>query len=79
MLRENKHYRTLWQTFFGAVRALGLLLLCAFLALFLDKDESPVVVVEVAYASLSVLVALRLYRSVWILRQLVELIAKPTT
>ena len=78
LLRESKHYPTLWRTFFSAVSALALLLICSLAGLVLDRDDCPVVVVEVAYASLAVLVALRLYRSVWILRQLVEIIAKPT-
>ena len=78
LLRESKHYPTLWRTFFGAVRALALLLVCAFLGLVFDRDDNPVVGVEVAYLSLCLLAALRLHRSVWILRQLVNLIAKPS-
>ena len=77
VLRESEHYPTLWHTFFGAVRALGLLLVCAFLALVFDRDERPIVTFPIAYAGLGVLVGLRLYRSVWILRRLVDLIAKP--
>ena len=78
LLRENEHYATLWKTFFGAVSALGSILLCALVALLLDRDASPVVGLEIALAGLCVLAILRLYRSVWILRQLVDLIAKPS-
>lgn len=77
LLRESRHYPTVWRTFFGAVHALGLLLLCAFLGLVLDRDQSPVVALEVAYVALCILAALRLHRSVRILRQLVDVIAKP--
>ena len=77
VLRESKHYPALWRTFFGAVSALGLLLVCAFLALVFDRDERPIVALEIAYVGLCVLAGLRLYRSVWILRRLVDLIAKP--
>ncbi|MXX85341.1 MAG: hypothetical protein F4Y71_02675 [Acidobacteria bacterium] len=79
IVRKSKHYRTVWRTFFAAVHALGLLLLCAFLALVFDREERPVLVLEVAYAALCLLAGLRLYRSVWILRRLVDLIAKPNT
>ena len=78
LLRENKNYPTVWRNFFSGVRFLGLLLICAFLGLVFDGEERSVLGLEVVYVALVMLCTLRLSRSVWILRQLVDLLAKPT-
>lgn len=72
VLRNSTHFPTVWRSFFRAIHALGWLLIISMLALILDRDERPVVVLEIAFLGLCVLAGVRLCRSLWILRRMVE-------
>jgi hypothetical protein len=80
LVRESSHYPTLWKTFAEANRALGLATVMSLLALIFDRDHSPSRLIFFAVVYAALLAALRVGRSIWILEQVVRLVAgkKPT-
>jgi len=75
LVRESSHYPTLWKTFAAANRALGLATVMSFLALIFDRDHCPSRLIFFAVVYAALLAALRVGRSVWILEQVVRLVA----
>lgn len=78
VVRESKHYPTLWETFFSTVTALTILLIISFVSLLFDRDDRPLLWLEVVFFSFFVLSMVRLVRSITMLKRIVWLIAKPS-
>lgn len=77
LVRKSKHYPELWNAFNHAIRALGLATLIALAALILDRDTKPFCSLTYAAALATLLAALLLGRSIWVLEQLVAVVSKP--
>lgn len=77
VVRKSKHYPELWNAFNHAIRALGLATLIALAALLLDRDAKPFYLLSYATALATLLATLLLGRSIWVLEQLVIIVAKP--
>lgn len=75
IVRNSKHYPELWNAFNHAIRALGLATLVALAALILDRDSKPFCLLSYAATWVTLLAALLLGRSVWVLEQLVAVVA----
>jgi hypothetical protein len=77
IIRESAQNITLWKLFFSGTRALAFATLVALIALIFDRDEKPrpflipIVFYAVALASV------RLFRVVWALEWIVEILVKP--
>lgn len=74
VVRESKHYPTLWNVFTATIRTLGLATVVALLGLILDRDSSPMKGVLYLTVFTSVLAALRLGRCVWVLENVITLV-----
>lgn len=77
VVRNSKHYPELWNAFNHAIRALGLATLVALVALIFDRDSKPHCYLSYAAVMATLLAALLLGRSVWVLEQLVTIVARP--
>jgi len=78
LVQESNHYPTLWKTFAAANRALGLATVASFLALIFDRDRSPSRLIFFAVFYAAMLAALRVARCIWILEQVVRVVAGKT-
>jgi len=78
LVQESSHYPTLWKTFATANRALSLATVASFLALIFDRDSSPSRLIFFAVFYSAMLAALRMARCVWILEQVVRVVAGKT-
>lgn len=74
VVRESKHYPTLWKVFTATIRTLGLATVVALLGLILDRDNSPTKAVLYLTVFASLLGALRLGRCVWVLENVITLV-----
>lgn len=74
VVRESKHYPTLWKVFTATIRTLGLATVVALLGLILDRDSSPIKAVLYLTVFASILGALRLARCVWVLENVITLV-----
>lgn len=74
VVRESRHYPTLWKVFTATIRTLGLATVVALLGLILDRDGSPMKWVLYFTVFTMILAALRLSRCVWILENVIELV-----
>lgn len=75
VLRESKHYPTLWKVFTATIRTLGLATVVALFGLILDRDNHPINVVLYLTVFASVLAVLRLARCAWVLENVITLVA----
>jgi hypothetical protein len=78
VVRESKHYPTLWRTFQAAIRALALGTAAALVALIADRDRDPEHAVFVALVFATALVIVRLARAIWILQRVLGLAVRPS-
>ena len=78
VLRESQHYSALWKTFFQAIRLLGALTLTALACLIWDNEKAPVAWLVIPLCLFAALAAVRLLRVIWILEQIVTIVAKPS-
>lgn len=79
LLKKSKHYPKLWKTFFQAIQCLGILTIVVLVSLILDKEDAPIswlVIPVVLFVGLSVV---RLTRAIWILEQIIQILAMPTS
>ena len=74
VVRESKHYPTLWKVFTATIRTLGLATVVALSGLILDRDSSPMKWVLYFTVFASILAALRLARCVWVLENVITLV-----
>ena len=77
IVRESKHYTMLWKVFVSAIKVLGLTTLAALVGLLLDRDTTPNRLVFHAFVFLALLAALRLARCVWVLENVIAIVAAP--
>jgi len=78
VIRESKHYATLWRVFISSIRALGLATAIALLGLVLDRDSRPCQPVLVLNLFGIVLASQRLLRCIWVLENVVALVSAPS-
>lgn len=76
IVRESKHYRTLWDVFLATIRTLGFATFVALVALVLDRNSDPVRPVTVLVAFVTLLSTARLARSVWVLENVISIVVK---
>lgn len=79
IVRESRHYSTLWQVFRWTIRTLALATVAALVALILDRDKAPRTVCLYLSTFFGLLAAVQLARTIWVLEQVVKVvsIAKP--
>lgn len=75
IIRQSRHYPTIWRVFFAAIRALGMATLLALAALVLDRDSQPRYIVLYVMVFAVVLAILRLARCAWVLENVIELVS----
>lgn len=74
---ENEEgWRDLWKTLFSTIRWLGVAALFALMALVLDRYDSPRLWLAHAVLILTMIVIVRLWRSVWVLEEIIKLIVR---
>lgn len=78
VVRESKHYPTLWKVFTATIRTLGLATVVALLGLILDRDSSPAKWVLHMTVFATILATLRLSRCVWVLENVISLVTGPS-
>jgi len=74
MLRESEHYPTLWRTFTSTIRFLGLATLSGLAALLGDRDAATDSVLMILCATTTLLAAMRVARSAWVLEQTIKVV-----
>jgi len=77
IVRDSEYYDHLWDTFKAAIRALALATIAALGGLVLDRGREPLLLVMIANVFSISLAALRLWRVIWVLENIVSLIIKP--
>jgi hypothetical protein len=75
IIRQSKHYTTLWRVFTSAIRALGLATAVALIGLVIDRDNHPIWLCLVLTVFATVLAFLRLLRCIWVLENIVALVS----
>jgi hypothetical protein len=78
IVRESKHYPTLWQVFIAAIRALAFSTIVCIVALVLDRDKQIIHGVMYVAAFGCILAAARVARCVWVLENIIKLVAQPS-
>lgn len=73
VVRESKHYPTLWKVFTATIRTLGFATVVALLGLILDRDSSPMKSVLYLTVFSTMLATFRLGRCVWVLENVITL------
>ena len=76
LLRKSFHYKTLWRVFISSIRSLSFATAAALFGLVLDRDNHPWYQILTANVFASSLAAVRLFRCIWVLENIVDLIAK---
>lgn len=78
IVRKSKFYPQIWQVCFSTIRALSLTLLISLLGLFLDfrTDDSSYEWLMVALLYGGLLSLLRIYRSIWVLENVIGIFSK---
>jgi hypothetical protein len=77
VVRNSKHYPTLWKVFMATIRASGIATIVALVALILDRDTSPASILLYVCVWSTSLAVLRLVRCLWVLEQVVILVTGP--
>lgn len=75
VVRESEHYPTMWKVFTTTIRTLGFATVVALFGLILDRDNHPIDAMLYLTVFASVLAALRLARCVWVLENVITLVA----
>jgi hypothetical protein len=76
IIRQSRHYPTLWRVFFAAIRALGLATLLALAGLIFDRDNTPRDWVLYLTIFASLLAILRVARCAWVLENVIDLVTR---
>ncbi len=75
-VRESTQYSSMWRMFLAATRGLGLLTLASVAALIVDSDAHAAWAMTYAVLFLSVLSALQVATCMWILENIVTILAR---
>lgn len=78
VLRDSPYYQDLWDTFLSTIKWLGIATILALIALVFDRNEASLSTVIYAVFFASVIVTLRLMRSVWILQRVINALTRPS-
>lgn len=78
IIRNSRHYTTLWKVFTSTIRALGLATIVALAALILDRDTAPNRLFLYFCVWASTLAVLRLIRCLWALENVIGLVTAPS-
>jgi hypothetical protein len=77
VVRDSRHYPTLWRVFLSAIKALGVATIAALIGLVFDRDSAPCRWVLYGCVLTAILAFLRLARCIWVLENIVSLVAAP--
>lgn len=73
VVRESKHFPTLWKVFSATIRALGLATIVSLVGLLADRDEVPVYFISYLLMFSFLLSCVRIARTVWVLENIIAL------
>ncbi len=75
IVRNSKHYPTLWRVFRWTIRTLAVATVAALIALVLDRDKAPWMLWLYICAGFALLAAAQLARTIWVLEQVVSAVS----
>jgi hypothetical protein len=75
VVRGSKHYPTLWRVFTASIRALAFATVVSVIALVIDRDGQPNRTILCLLVFAVVLAALRIWRCVWVIEQIIFLVS----
>lgn len=78
VLRESPYYQDLWDTFLSTIKWLGAATAVALIAVIFDRGQEPVFFLIHAVFFATIIVVLRLVRSVWILEKVIKALTGPS-
>lgn len=78
VLRNSQHYPTLWRTLFQSTWFLGGLTIAGLVCIIWDRENAPTTWLVIPLALFVCLSIVRLARVVWILEQVIGILAKPS-
>jgi hypothetical protein len=78
VVRESKHYPTLWRVYIAAIRVLAFATIICVVALVLDRDKQIVHWVMYLAAFGCILATARVARCVWVLENIIALVSRPS-
>lgn len=74
IVRESRHYATLWHVFSAAMRSLALATVVALAGLIADRDAAPVHALLCLAVTTTLLAGLRVARTIWVFERLIALV-----
>ncbi|WZP00960.1 hypothetical protein EP7_002622 [Isosphaeraceae bacterium EP7] len=77
IVRNSKHYPSLWASFTHTIRILGLATIVSIVSLICDRDSNSVIALTYMEIYIVFLSVLLLCRSIWALERVVEVVASP--
>jgi hypothetical protein len=77
IVRQSKHYSTLWDVFKSAIRVLAFSTIISLIGLVLDKDLSPINFILYINIFAAILAFLRIARCIWVLENIIAIVTKP--
>jgi hypothetical protein len=77
LLRQSRHYPTIWKIFKAAMRALAFATVAAVVALLVDRDRSPAWWLVYVNSFTALWAGLRLWRCLWIFNKIVAILTGP--
>ena len=75
VLRNSRHYSTLWKIFKSTIWSLAVVTVCALVCLVWDRDDTPLLYLTIIFIYLVLRVLFRMGRVLWVLEKIIELIA----
>lgn len=78
VVRESRHYPTLWKAFTAAIRATGFATLVALVGLIVDRNDDPSRAMLTIAIFATTLAVFRMARCIWILENVIRLVTVPT-
>ena len=75
VLRNSRHYSTLWNIFKSAIRSLAIVTVCALVCLVWDRDDAPFLYLTIVFIYLVLRVLFKMGRVLWVLEKIIGLIA----
>jgi len=77
IIRNSRHYSTLWKVFGATIRALGFATVVSLAALIVDRDSNPNHWILYAVVFAILLSCVRIARAIWVLENIIALITHP--
>jgi hypothetical protein len=78
VLRQSEFYSEIWATYKSGIRALAAATVASLAGLVVDRDAAPVRLAMYLCVWTVLLAALRMFRCVWILEHMTELVTQPS-